>query len=298
MTDKKPIQKSEGRKAESLTLRILRCTRYPRYIAYGVGIFYVLLLLTNTSFPVLNPRQPAPLPFNWIITYPPSPPNSVKVSSGSSMIVIINVSAPDAFADGREIIVNARGAENAKFVDTVRDVTLGFTGAYWYPVTPGGFQVSPCGGATIYPNGTDGDGLVWFIPDGDPIDHRYMYLKGDNKSVTFRTEGNYPLSIIINYNNGSDPSIYTFPEFSVQIRSSENLGQNRQNQALWAIAIVGFFFTVLDLVPKLPINPKKKATTSENEESMSLDARFGFGLGWVGIKLYPNNNRRQVYDVG
>jgi hypothetical protein len=166
-------------------------------------------------------------------------------------VLIINVSAPEAFADGMEIIVNARGALNANFVDTVLQITLGFAGAYWYPILPAGFQASPYSGVILKPNGTDYNGLIYLVPDGDPFDHRYALLMGEERSITFRTDGNYPLSIIISHNNGSDPTTYTYPEFSLPIRSSETLWQNRKNTAIEAIVIVGFFFTFLDLAPKI-----------------------------------------------
>ena len=192
----KKKRKKPPPKPESLIDRLLRYTRYPRYCIYGVGLFYVLLLLTNINFPILNERSPPPMPFDWILTYPPSSPNSMTIHEGSSIVLIANISAPEAFADGMEVIVNARGAENAQFVDSVLQMTLGFAEAYWYPLTSSGFQVSPYSGVILQPNGTDPNGLVYFVPDGDPLDHRHALLMGEERSITFRTEVNYPLSII------------------------------------------------------------------------------------------------------
>jgi hypothetical protein len=172
------------------------------------------------------------------------------------MILMVKVSAPEAFVDGKEAVVFARGAECDDFVDTVRAVTLGFAGAYWYPITPNGFQVSPYSGVILSPNGTDINGLVWLVPDGNPLDNRYMHLAGEERSIVFRTEGNYPLTLIIDYKNGSTPITYTYPEFSIPVHSSENLWQNKKNIAIEAIVVVGFFFTVLDLIPKVKRTPK------------------------------------------
>lgn len=238
---------------ESRMQKALRYTQYPRYALYVLGLVFVLLVWTNTPFPILNPEN-SPMPFNWIITYPPSSPNELDVLNSSMMILVVNVSASQAFADGNAITISAKGAEDAEFVDDVHDIWVGFYGAYWYPLLSNGYQVSPFGAVDLIPNGTDSRGQVWLIPS-TPTNSSYMLLAGSDRDIAFRTEGKYPLSIYINYNNGSSPTKYTYEEFSIFIQSSIAIRQDKQNTVLVTIGIVAFFFAILDLLPKVTKKP-------------------------------------------
>lgn len=247
----KPLPESKMHKA-------LRYTRIPRYIAYMIGIIFVLLIYTNTPFPILN-SQNAPMPYNWIITYPPSAPNQMDISNYNSIILIVNVTASQAFADGNAITLHGNAGEGGDLVSTVKDVWVGFYGAYWYPLLPNGFQPSPFGATDLTSVGNNNEGEVWFSPSNGttPTAH----LVGSDRQVAFRSEGDYPLSIVIEYNNGTSSTDYTYNDLTIHIYSSLTIQQNRQNTVLLSFEAVVFFFAVLDLLPR--VAPKLSNKISE-----------------------------------
>jgi hypothetical protein len=250
-TISKPLHESRIHKA-------LRYTQYPRYIAYAIGIIFILLVYTGTSFPILNPES-SPMPYNWIVTYPPSSPKEIDVTNYNSIILIVNVTTPQVFADGNAITVHANAGEGGNLVKDVHDVWVGFYGAYWYPLSPNGFQPSPFGAVDLTSVGNDNKGEIWFAPG--EFNTSTAHLVGSDREVAFRSEGDYPLSIVITYTNGSSPTRYTYNDLTIHVQSSMSIQQNKQSTVLLSLEAVTFFFAVLDLLPN--VAPKISKRLSE-----------------------------------
>jgi hypothetical protein len=122
-------KKGKKNKRKSLAKSILHFTRYPRYFAYAIGVLYVVVVAFNIPLPILNTYS-APTSHSWLVTYPPSPPNTFTiVNEDTTMIFLVNVTASQPIADGVMVIVTARGCEGSAFVNTVKQVTFGFVGA-------------------------------------------------------------------------------------------------------------------------------------------------------------------------
>lgn len=238
---------------ESTAQKILRLTKIPRYGLYLLGIIVVLLVATNTSVPILNPEN-SPMPYNWIVTYPPSSPNELDILNSSMIIFVVNITASQGFVDGNPITIHARAADDADFVNGIKDVWVGFYSAYWYPLLSNGFQPSPFGAVDLTSIGHDIQGQVWLIPspNNNPnasANTPYDLLSASDRDVVFRSAGNEPLSIVISYNNGSNPTKYTYNDLTINIQASSNIQQGKQMTVILTLEMVGFFFSIFDLIP-------------------------------------------------
>jgi hypothetical protein len=230
-----------------------------RYVAYVVLILYVIISWANVPVPVLNPPN-APLPYRWLLTYPPSPPN-VWNPQNATLDITADISASEAIADGVKITVSAVACMNKTFAAGLKTIVFGFLGAYYWPLYPQFYYSSSMAGAILDPTYT-AHPSQWFCPQNTNT----TMFGGDPRSIVFRKAGDYPASIQFQFANGTVRE-HTYQDFVLPVQSSEALRQGQINAAIGAATFAGFLFVVFELYPKLRITLDTPANRNAQDAS-------------------------------
>lgn len=198
----------------------------------------------NIPFPIFNEQNHNPSPYCWSFTYPPSAPNYLNVT-GSSFVFQIKIATNQTFVDGADITIDAIGSMGQwQWLSNVRSVTLGFTGAYPYGQSTDIYlQGSPLAGIELVPTTEK--------PKDAVIPTLGSYLMGNQSHISFRTSGNFDLTIELHFKDDQTPIVYSYKDFVLPIGSSEAARQNQFNYGVGACAFGAFFFVVIDLIPIL-----------------------------------------------
>jgi len=168
------------------------------------------------------------------------------MTENHSIILVAKISA-QAFVDGANITINGAACMNSADVENLKSITFGFIGAYWPPLTPEAFQVSPMAGIVLSQHNPV-SGTIWVCPK-NAVEANSTKFFGNPTSIVFRAANNYLATIELEYTNQT-MKIYTYPDFVLPIQSSEALRQDQVNTGIGAATFVGFLFVVFDLIPK------------------------------------------------
>jgi hypothetical protein len=238
--------------------KIIKYSRYPRYLIYGFIVFWIVIVWFAIPFPILNQQQ-VPAPYDWSFTYPQSAPNTLEVQ-GDMVYLEVHISTSNYFADNTNVRIAAQGSMGS-FGTNVSEVMVGFIGAYPSNLPQNWVETgSPLGGVTLIPNATyEGSSFL-----GLGID---MAPRANN--IQFRSSGNFPLTIEIDFNNDSNPISYTFQDLILPIQSSTTIRNAQVDYGIGVMAFGAIIIAMLDVLPLLRkdlIQQEPKTTQTKSDE--------------------------------
>ena len=235
------------------------------FYAFGLLVAFVNIVLPGSYIPVLsfNSYAPAAQPYNWLLTPPSLQPN--PGITNYTIFIHVNISSV-SFVDGADVSLGAWACAASGYVGKLQSMAIGFDGAYPYPLpSPPTVTVNgPFYGVYLRANNTGGF-IAPVCPGTKPASpntiNPILVFPEDNNEITFRSPGNYPLMVNLNFANGTSTPL-TFSSDFLAIQSSEARNQGVVAEAGALMGVVAGAFAFTDIVPWARAAVRKRPTAA------------------------------------
>src|SRR4030042_2861702 len=108
-------------------VKVLR--NYGHYVLYFLYVFMATFVIVNLLFPIstlpilsIESYKP-PTSYNWIITVPESPPNSLHIEN-ATVILIVDITTAHSLADGVPVTISARAGEASLSATQIKSMLI------------------------------------------------------------------------------------------------------------------------------------------------------------------------------